>query len=783
SAGGEVITLGTDDADVTADLSDLEGFEAAISDFARTAPQITGFIHLASLDAYFDRKNREFAADADVNTTVKSPFLLLKTLFDKLDASNTLIGTIAFDSVVFPYRDDCGDIHPLFAALSGMLKTANKELENTRVKVVDFSYKYPKKSLARIADLFLAELLCADPRCEVGYKNKKRYVLSMHPETARNDTPIVSDGDTLLVTGGAGGITYEILKQMVAAYRVNLVILDINDIYATDPELLKPAATEADLMALLRDQMPGEKPVAVKQALDRLLRVRQSIANIEHLKSKGISVTYLCTDVTDYQAVKKAVDACGRIDGIFHAAGMEMSQFIPKKEQKAFELVVDVKVKGMRNLLAAAKDREYRYFFTFSSVTARFGNQGQVDYTAANDFLGKALFRQKQLHPEKTYKVYAWTAWGGVGMATNPTVKKVLEDRGIQFLPMDQGVKFFMADLLDQTVSEMVFSGLDYDFDIDGLLGTPRDQVFPFLGEVTYQAENTAVWTRVLDLDHDLFLHDHTMGDVPLFLGSTGIETMAEAATALAGEGSVVTGLSDFSIPYGIKLLKGRPKEIIISSTRINQDQYACDITSVFKNPKGQVMGDPKQHYLCNFSLATEGPAPETIELPEFHPVSWEGDLADLVYHPRRLFMFGLFETITDINSFDGTTLVTTVADRSDAPFFRDVTDPQFQAAPVLVDAMFQTGGLLEFLTTSRTVLPFRIASMTFFAPMEKHTDYLCITEKKAFGEETNTYDLTLTDAAGKVYIRVTGFEMVKLNRLAPEDRIADRVTFTETVA
>jgi len=241
--------------------------------------------------------------------------------------------------------------------------------------------------------------------------------------------------------------------------------------------------------------------------------------------------------------------------------------------------------------------------------------------------------------------------------------------------------------------------------------------------------------------------------------------------------------LSDFSIPYGIKLLKGRPKEIIISSTRINQDQYACDITSVFKNPKGQVMGDPKQHYLCNFSLATEGPAPETIELPEFHPVSWEGDLADLVYHPRRLFMFGLFETITDINSFDGTTLVTTVADRSDAPFFRDVTDPQFQAAPVLVDAMFQTGGLLEFLTTSRTVLPFRIASMTFFAPMEKHTDYLCITEKKAFGEETNTYDLTLTDAAGKVYIRVTGFEMVKLNRLAPEDRIADRVTFTETVA
>jgi acyl carrier protein/NAD(P)-dependent dehydrogenase (short-subunit alcohol dehydrogenase family) len=783
SAGGEVITLGAKHADVTADLSDLDGFQAAIETFAKTDPQITGFIHLASLDAYFDRKNTEFAADADVNTTVKSPFLLLKTLFDKLDAPNALIGTIAFDSVVFPYMDGCGEIHPLFGALSGMLKTANKELEKTRVKVVDFSYKYPKKSLVRIADLFLGELLCADPRCEVGYKNKKRYVLSMHPETARTDAPIVSDGDTLLVTGGAGGITYEILKQVVAAYRVNLVILDINDIYATDPALLDPTATEADLMSMLRNQMPGEKPVAVKQALDRLMRVRQSIANIEYLKSKGISVTYHCTDVTDFQAVKKAVDACDRIDGIFHAAGMEMSQFIPKKERKAFELVVDVKVKGMRNLLAAAKDREYRYFFTFSSVTARFGNQGQVDYTAANDFLGKTLFREKQLHPEKTYKVYAWTAWGGVGMATNPTVKKVLEDRGIQFLPLDQGVKFFMADLLDKTESEMVFSGLDYDFDIDGLLGTPGNKAFPFLGEVTHQADDTAVWTRVLDLEHDLFLHDHTMGDVPLFLGSTGIETMAEAAAALAGEGSVVTGLSDFSIPYGIKLLKGRPKEIIISGTRQAAGEYACDITSVFKTPDGRVMGDPKLHYKGQFSLAKERPAPGFIDLPEFHSVSWEGDLADLVYHPRRLFMFGLFETISDINSFDGTTLVTTVADRSTAPFFKGETDPMFQAAPVLVDAMFQTGGLLEFLTTSRTVLPFRIASMRFFAPVARNVNYLCITEKKASGEETNTYDLTLADDTGKVFIRVTGFEMVKLTRLAPEDRIAGRVTFTETVA
>jgi len=465
---------------------------------------------------------------------------------------------------------------------------------------------------------------------------------------------------------------------------------------------------------------------------------------------------------------------------------MEMSQFIPKKELWAFELVVDVKVKGMRNLLEAAKDRDYKYFFTFSSVTARFGNQGQVDYTAANDFLGKTLFLERQRHPERTYKVYAWTAWGGVGMATNPTVKKVLEDRGIQFLPMDQGVKFFMADLLDKTDSEMVFSGLDYDFDIDGLLGDPADKAFPFLDDMVEQTDSSVTFSRVLDLNRDLFLNDHTMGDVPLFLGSTGIETMAEVAGSLAGSlpgsskggGKHFTGLSDFSIPYGIKLLKGRPKALLIQGTKTQEDAFECNISSVFTNPSGVIMGDPKRHYQGTYRFSQTPLASKKIELPPFSPVTFEGDIETLVYHPNRLFMFGLFGTIMDINSFDGTTLITTLEDKSDGQFFKGVKDPKFVAAPILVDAMFQTGGLLEFFTSSRTVLPYKIHALNFYGNIQKSKSYYCITRKIKSGEETNTYDLTLTDDKGNVFVEILGFEMVKLNQLAQEDRIADKVTF-----
>ncbi|MBU1695443.1 MAG: KR domain-containing protein, partial [Proteobacteria bacterium] len=562
---GQVITIGSKGADFKFDLTDVKATEKRVEEFKKAYPDINGFIHLAPLDFYFDRKNQKAGSDESLNTTIKSFFVMIKALFETLDQKENIIGTLTFDSVVFPYMEDCGDIHPMFAGLAGLMKTANKELPDTLVKVVDFSYRQPEKNIDKITDLFLNELLSDDTRVEVGYKNKKRYVISMKPSIADKTQKIISDNDTLLVTGGAGGITYEIIKKLVAKYKTNLIILDINDIYSTDPKYLDKTFTEVELMAMLRDDMPGVKPVEIKRALDRLMRVRQALENIEYLQSFGVSVEYNCVDVTDAKAVKAACDKYDRIDGIFHAAGMEMSQFIPKKELWSFELVVDVKVKGMQNLLQAFKDREYKYFFTFSSVTARFGNEGQVDYTAANDFLGKTLFQQKQLHPERTYKVYAWTAWGGVGMATNPTVKKVLEERGIQFLPMEQGVKFFMADLLDKAESEMVFSGLDYSFDTDGLLGDPGDDKFPFLDIPVEKTPTGVTYSRVLDVERDVFLHDHTMEDVPLFLGATGIETMAEVAKSLSKEKAHFVELTDFHIPYGIKLLKGRPKELLIS--------------------------------------------------------------------------------------------------------------------------------------------------------------------------------------------------------------------------
>ena len=190
-------------------------------------------------------------------------------------------------------------------------------------------------------------------------------------------------------------------------------------------------------------------------------------------------------------------------------------------------------------------------------------------------------------------------------------------------------------------------------------------------------------------------------------------------------------------------------------------------------------MGDPKLHYEGKYRFTNKPLKPKKIKLPQFKPVSYKGDLETLIYNPKRLFMFGLFGTITDLNSFDGKTLITTMEDSSEKEFFKGVKNPNFVASPILVDAMFQTGGLFEFFTTSRTVLPFKIKSLKFYRDIKKSTKYFCITQKRASGEETNTYNLKLVDKDGNVFVEITGFEMIKLNKVDPEDRIDELIEFS----
>src|SRR6185436_7190228 len=90
-------------------------------------------------------------------------------------------------------------------------------------------------------------------------------------------------------------------------------------------------------------------------------------------------------------AVTWARDQWGRIDGVVHAAGVEVSKDLSGKDRAQFDQVFGIKADGWQALMEATAQDKLEVVCAFTSVAGRFGNIGQTDYSAANEYLTKAV--------------------------------------------------------------------------------------------------------------------------------------------------------------------------------------------------------------------------------------------------------------------------------------------------------------------------------------------------------------------------------------------------------
>ncbi|MBF0210998.1 MAG: KR domain-containing protein, partial [Desulfamplus sp.] len=705
---------------------------------------------------------------------VKSLFMVLKHTFSSLNQPFKFIAALSTDN------------NPYFAGICGMFKSLAKEMPNTIVKAVSISDSSNHDNLKTLK-IFIDEITSKDSRVEISYKNGEKYLVHLEEQPYnRNFGDLIQTGETILVTGGARGITFEILKAVVKKYQTNLIIVGRSSIYNIDNLIdIKSLDTvdEQSIMARLRQTMQGAKPVEMKQAANKILSAIESRKNIEILQSFGVLVSYIAADVSDRDSLILALSKVERVDGVIHAAGLEESMQFDKKSVESFDRVFNTKVYGCLNLIEALKDKAVKYYIGFSSVTAKFGNEGQTDYTAANEMMASILLNLKGCKS----KVIDWTAWSGAGMATRETVQKVLTERGLKFLPLEAGVKFFIDEIEDATTPEVVITGLDHSFDRDGIL-----KIAPFLDTISSISVKNGLqevkFSRTLKIERDRFLLDHAMEGTPIFLGATGVETMAEAVLAAhsldhqldhqkdhleqnladqkgkIGNNIRVVEIKNFSIPYGIKLLQNKPKDITISVIGSH-----CEITSQFVNSAGVAIGEPKLHYQSDIAIGDKDGFLKKMEIEQllkskvniFNGKELDRQFTKLIYHPQRLFMEGVFRTIEEIISFDGKKLITKMADKSRDSFFVDDPCPMFLTDVVMLDAMFQTGGVFEFLTDSFIVLPYKIKSLKFFERAVKDREYFCITTKVASDSETDTFNIDLVDQSGIYLMELVGFEMV----------------------
>jgi hypothetical protein len=168
--------------------------------------------------------------------------------------------------------------------------------------------------------------------------------------------------------------------------------------------------------------------------------------------------------VTDRAAVGQALgvirEEMGPVSGLIHAAGVLADKEIRLKTLDQFCKVFDTKVGGLRHLLDATRDDALTRVICFSSVAARHGNIGQIDYAMANEVLNRICHEERaQRGPGCLVKAIGWGPWAG-GMV-DAGLEKHFSAMGVSLIPLQDGARLFADEFagVNGDTPEIVYGG------------------------------------------------------------------------------------------------------------------------------------------------------------------------------------------------------------------------------------------------------------------------------------------------------------------------------------
>ena len=344
-----------------------------------------------------------------------------------------------------------------YGTFNGIAKTLSIEFgEYADVKLIDFE---PTVSSAQMLEIAEDELRIRDVWPEIGRTcdGNRWSVNGVFKQSVPTEglCPYGAD-DVLLVTGGSRGVTSQCVLALMEKAPCKLVILGraaIREEHMDDEESAKiPDLKEMKTLIARRFKAAGYKgsfSEIEKKAKD-ILAQREMLHTFRTLEKAGCSVHYYSCDVNDMgslsQTMAKIEREVGPVRGIVHGAGLLADCKIWNKEMKRFRAVLDTKYKGLNNLLSCVDKTKLKLVVSFSSVAGYFGNDGQMDYAAGNEFLDKFAHSFRKQYPNCKTLTINWGAWDG-GMM-DYIYRKTLTDKGYVLIPLEVGANYFANEIL-----------------------------------------------------------------------------------------------------------------------------------------------------------------------------------------------------------------------------------------------------------------------------------------------------------------------------------------------
>jgi acyl transferase domain-containing protein/NAD(P)-dependent dehydrogenase (short-subunit alcohol dehydrogenase family) len=677
-------------------------------------------------------------------------------------ASGAFLATVSRLDGAFGLLNWTPELDPLQGGLAGLAKTAWHEWPEVSCRAIDVAADWDRTDEVAAA---IAEEVLRDGPVEIGMTPSCRWTLDVVEAPLPNrraQEPLIQSGDVVVISGGARGVTAETALALAKAYQPKLLLLGRSPVPAPEPNWLQGLEEESEIKKaiLIRGNGSITSPKVLEDEFRRLSSNREILRNLKRIESAGSTVVYRQVDVRNERQVARVIDEArrdlGPIRGIVHGAGVLADRRIEDKTADQFELVLSTKVAGARALVDATKNDDLRFAVFFSSVSARYGRSGQVDYAIANEVLNKLARQQSRLHPNARVLSIGWGPWDG-GMV-NEGLKKVFRSEGVGLIPLEAGAQFLVDELASDFLPpiEIVVTAESHT--------APRPHTGNGKAAAASQAaapKNGAehslplAFTREIDLARHPYLRSHSIKNRPVVPVAMIVEWLAHGALH-ENPGFVFFGLDHLKVLRSLAVEEGEVCRIQVRAEkargRAAQHQLKVELRS---GESGEVLHATADVLIAGILPPAE-PAANGLHAP-----------ADSSRDPQSLYREVLFhgEHFQGLRAIDACYEEGVIADLAAAPppdqWTAEPLRSSWIADPLALDSALQLGVMWTAEIFGMPSLPSEIVSYRQFRNRFPAEGVKAIARGKRHASHLATLDIDLVDREGALVARMRGCEFV----------------------
>ncbi|MFL2860973.1 MAG: SDR family NAD(P)-dependent oxidoreductase [Pirellulales bacterium] len=648
--------------------------------------------------------------------------------------------------------------------LAGLFKNIAREFPDLQVRVVDHAREARPSEIAHST---VTELCTKSDIIEVGYRAATRMQMaSQEAVVPGGTTPLeaVSRGSVWLVTGGARGVTAACARAFGKQYGLRLALVGSTELVAVEPGWLDLDDSGIKTLKgrlMVEAKQRGEDPRRAWNVVEKTIEIRRSLAAFD---AEGIEAHYFPCDLSGQEAVRQMVAdvqcQIGPVRGIVHGAGFESACRFEKKTHAGFSATVFPKALGLEYILAATDEKMLGAVIGFGSTSGRFGGHGQADYAMANDLLAKIVSRTRA-DRNIPATVFHWHAWDEVGMASRPESRFVLEQFGLKFMPLAEGVQHFLDEIASGLpVSEVIVTEPAFCEAAGYVLSESTSKTSTAAGSLIRNVQATVEGLSVsVDFDptQDTFLVEHTQYGRPLLPAVMAAEIIAQSALA-AGVTRTVREIRDVTIqrPFGFSTDTKREASITVGQNNGSGKIPVVGWAAV-QNTAGHELGDLREHFSGSIAVDSQGVIENVLDeqLFPFNPMVYQED-APLRHGQSFRTLSGLF------------------LDRSGGWGRVTAPDPNVVAAPrgargwtvpvALLDGCIVGCAVYSYILLGKRVeVPLRFERLRFADAAHENEKCTLRMFYRSHDEKESIYDFTLYGSDSRPILALDGLHLARV--------------------